>query len=424
MADEALPPVDVIVPFGDAPAQPERAANLHTVLTRYLDRIDYPSYRVVLVEVGPRATQADLAASKGWVHLYVESAAEFSPAFAQNYGFLNRPDPVELVYFHQADFVAEPAVLRRAVELMRRFDAPFVYPYWGEIHLSRLVSEAVRSGDVDGVGLYRLFSRVVSGVRADGSLVGPGEAAAHREVAVPPEVLELLHAELPAPLRRELAAADEAEVWGIDDRGYAPYRWTPSDQPSARICRISAGPRASAAYLCRDDAFRRIGGVPQMPGWGYEDLTAWLNVQSCWPYHADAIAVYFDGAPMSQDMPLVHLWHPVGQRAGYYRHTEENEKRYRELLAMTPSERRELMTPLPAHTADSEAGTAPDQRREGAVRYAVGDQVPPEPPDLDVSEEFPQQVHNDAAVRDGEDRSGRRRQPVEELEHPPPSLGR
>jgi hypothetical protein len=359
------PDIDMIVPFGDVPNQAERSQNLHTVIRDYLRRLDYPHYRIVLVESGANPTQRDFANVYCDEYVFVEDGAEFSVGRTQNAGFLRRSRKAELVYFHQADFLAPPGILKTALALMRKLECPFVYPYWGEIHLSRTVSAGVRKGIIDGARLVATFSAIVAEIRAGAdSHTGFGESSDYREVHLAPAQLRSLARLLPAELAAEPAVRHE-RAWGTDDRAYAPYRWADSQRPGTAWCRISPGPRASAGYLCTDAAFRRVGGVVELPGWGYEDLLTWLNVQACYDYRADTYAVHYRTTAISRDIPLVHLWHPVGQRPAFYAHTADNEAEYRKARARSPAQRRRAIRPLPAASGRKGAAVQSVQRDTG-----------------------------------------------------------
>lgn len=235
------PRVDVIVPYGHSPNQPERQANLQQVLESLQNDLEYENFRVILAELGPRETQRALARSLGADYVFTNSDEEFSPGRAMNAGFLSRQQPADLVYFHQADFLVARDVLDRAVQVKLRLECPFVYPYWGEVHLSRIVSEAVRRAVVQPGQLFDVLQRCVADRRAaEGSEQAASDA--YDEVTLSNDELESLVAVLPAGLRREITEADQLRLWGADDRSYAPYRWRPEETLAARLCRISGGP--------------------------------------------------------------------------------------------------------------------------------------------------------------------------------------
>ncbi len=340
------PRVDVIVPYGHSPGQPERQENLQQVLASLQNNLEYKNCRVVLAELGSRATQQDLARSLKADYVFTRSDEEFSPGRAMNAGFLSRQHPADLVYFHQADFLVAPDVLDRAVQLMLRLDCPFVYPYWGEVHLSRMMSEAVRCSVVEPGQVFDVLQRCVAHRRAS---QGAGQAAsdAYDEVALNNDELESLVSSLPASLRQEIIEADQVRLWGADDRSYAPYRWVAKGTLAARLCRISGGPRASAAYLCSDAAFRQAGGVPELPGWGYEDLIFWHTVQAFHPYTGDRNGISFEDSTITMNYPLIHLWHPISGRPDYYAATEQNERIFHEFRTLTTDQRRAAVRPLP-----------------------------------------------------------------------------
>lgn len=338
--------MDVIVPYGHSPSQPERQENLQHVLESLQNDLEYKNYRVILAELGPQATQQTLARSLTTDYVFSSSDEEFSPGRAMNTGFLSRQHPADLVYFHQADFLVAPDVLDRAAQLMLRLDCPFVYPYWGEVHLSRMMSEAVRCSAVQPGQLFDVLQRCVAQRRAS---QGPEQAAsdAYDEVALSNDELESLVSSLPASLRQEITEADQVRLWGADDRSYAPYRWRPEETLAARLCRISGGPRASAAYLCSDAAFRQAGGVPELPGWGYEDLIFWHTVQAFHPYTGDRSGISFKESTITMNYPLIHLWHPVSGRPDYYAATEKNELIFHEFRALTTHQQRAEVRALP-----------------------------------------------------------------------------
>jgi hypothetical protein len=342
------PPVDVIVPFGHSPGHPERRENMLHVARMLRDDLAYGNYRVILAELGRSPTQRSTADELGIEYIFTEHDGEFSPGKAMNAGFLGREEPRELVYFHQADFLVHADVLRRSVDHLRELNSPFIYPYWGEIHLSKPVSAALRAGIVSSAELSAAFLERVPRWRR---LWAHGRRAvvtsAYDEIPVHDEDLLALRPTLGIQLLRDLADAGREELWGDDDRAYAPYRWPDSDSEGSRICRISGGPRASAAYLCTDEAFRQVGGVPELKGWGYEDLIFWLTVQGFHPYAADREGVTYNGKPVTLGYPFLHLWHPVSGRHGYYAATRENEQRFRAFQRLSFEQRRFCATPLP-----------------------------------------------------------------------------
>ncbi|MEV0370585.1 hypothetical protein AB0I10_12250 [Streptomyces sp. NPDC050636] len=301
---------------------------------------------MLLAELGKQATQRDLARNLGTDYVFTSSDEEFSPGRAMNRGFLSRRYPADLVYFHQADFLVAPDVLDRAVQLMLQLDCPFVYPYWGEVHLSRMMSEAVRCSAVQPGQLFDVLQRCVARRR---TIHGSEQAAsdAYDEVALSSDELESLVNSLPANLRRDITEADHVRLWGSDDRSYAPYRWRPEETLAASLCRISGGPRASAAYLCSDAAFRQAGGVPELPGWGYEDLIFWHTVQAFHPYTGDRSGISFKESVITMNYPLIHLWHPVSGRPDYYAATERNERIFHEFHGRTAEEQRAGVRALP-----------------------------------------------------------------------------
>ncbi|MET7715604.1 hypothetical protein [Streptomyces sp. NPDC005407] len=339
--------MDVIVPYGHSPSQPDRQKNLQQVLEGLQNDLEYKNYRVLLAELGPQATQRGLARSLDTDYVFTSSDEEFSPGRAMNAGFLGRQHPADLVYFHQADFLVAPDVLDRAVQLMLQLDCPFVYPYWGEVHLSRMMSEAVRCSAVQPGQLFDVLQRCVA-QRRIGQGSGRAASDAYDEVALSNDELESLLSSLPACLRREITEADQVRLWGADDRSYAPYRWRPEETLAARLCRISGGPRASAAYLCSDAAFRQAGGVPELPGWGYEDLIFWHTVQAFHPYTGDRRGISFNESAITMNYPLIHLWHPVSERPDYYAATETNERIFHEFRALTTDQQRAGVRALPS----------------------------------------------------------------------------
>lgn len=341
------PRVDVIVPYGHSPSQPERQENLQQVLENLQSNLEYENFRVILAELGPRETQRALAHSLETDYVFSSSDDEFSPGRAMNAGFLGRRHPADLVYFHQADFLVARDVLDRAVQVMLRLECPFVYPYWGEVHLSRMMSEAVRCSVVRPGQLFDVLQPCVASRRTDqGSEQATSDA--YDEVTLSNGELESLVAVLPAGLRREIIEADQVRLWGADDRSYAPYRWRPEETVAARLCRISGGPRASAAYLCSDAAFRQAGGVPELPGWGYEDLIFWHTVQAFHPYSGDRRGISFKESAITMNYPLIHLWHPVSGRPDYYAATPKNEQIFHEFRSLTPHAQRTGVRALPS----------------------------------------------------------------------------
>lgn len=339
------PQVDVIVPYGHSPSQAEREENLLHVLHSLQSDLEYPNRRVILAELGERPTQRSLARCLSADYVFTRSDEEFSPGRAMNAGFLGRRRPAGLVYFHQADFLVAPDVLERAVERMRRLDCPFVYPYWGEVHLSRMMSEAVRRFAVPPEQLFDILQLSVARWRTGREPVRTASDS-YDEVTLSTNELAALVSSLPAARRQEITQAGQVQLWGSDDRSYAPYRWHPQDGLAARLCRISAGPRASAAYLCSDAAFRNAGGVPELPGWGYEDLMFWYTVQAFHPYAGDRRGITFRDRSVTMDYPLIHLWHPVGGRPDYYAATQKNERIFHEFRALDSGRRRAAVRAL------------------------------------------------------------------------------
>jgi hypothetical protein len=328
--------------------------------------LEYPDYRVILAELGSSPTQELAASEIGAEYVFTRHDGEFSPGEAMNAGFLGRVNPRDLVYFHQADFLVHPHVLRSCVDLLHELDSPFVYPYWGEIHLSRPVSAALRSGRISSSAVAAAFLQLVPGWRAAWAR-GRQTASPTAYDEIPLSGVDLLavRSALGTQVSLELAVADWHELWGSDDRGYAPYRWSQVDSDGARVCRISGGPRASAAYLCTDDAFRQVGGVPQLKGWGYEDLIFWLTVQGFHPYTADRGGITYKSKPVTLGYPFLHLWHPVSGRRGYYATTRENEDRFNAFQALSCEERRASATPLPGRRSTPGGPETPAAASQG-----------------------------------------------------------
>jgi hypothetical protein len=330
--------------------------------------LTYPEYRVILAELGDRPTQRKTARELDAEYVFTRSDAEFSPGRAMNVGFLHRPHPQPLVYFHQADFAVRADVLDESAGLQESLGCPFVYPYWGEIHLSRLVSDAVRANPACQSALLRRIAPSIVRWRAEPS-IATAPPVEYDEVLPQAMDIEAIRDVLPDLSWSAIADAPADVLWGVDDRHYAPYRWKPSDSFSSRIWRISGGPRASAGYLCTDAAFRSVGGIPELPGWGYEDLLFWLTVQAFYPYSDDRRSIYFNSNPITLDIPFVHLWHPVGGRANYYAATRSNESLYHSFRALNHQQRRATVTSL--HSRGTEQyGTAisePPDTIEGTI---------------------------------------------------------
>ncbi|MBS2552418.1 hypothetical protein KGQ19_36740 [Catenulispora sp. NL8] len=341
----------MILPFGFCPEQPERQQNLAHVLQGLREDLAYPNYRIVVTELGLEATQRLMAKEFGAEYIFAAESGEFSPGRAMNVGFLGRDSAADLVYFHQADFLVAPDVLGEGVGKLTDLGCPFVYPYWGEIHLSRPVSGAVRSGLIPATALVEVFKAAVGRWRMRDEPAARQEDLSHSEII--PDELDIAEtaAWLPADLSRALIESGYEELWGLDDREYAPYSWRPGISAASRLCRVSAGPRASAAYLCTDAAFRRVGGIPELPGWGYEDLMFWRTVQAFHPYESDRRGISLQGEPITLGYPLLHLWHPVGGRPAYYEATRRNEERYLEFAALDSAGRRARVRPLPPSAA-------------------------------------------------------------------------
>lgn len=350
--------VDVVVPYGDASDQVERRENLHVVIERCLSRQDHGAYGVTIVEMGPDATQRTWAAARGVGYVHVQRSS-FSVGAAQNAGFLDeRIRRGSRVYFHQADFVIPPEVLSRVSAAAEAVAAPFLYPYWGEVHLSRPLSTAVRRAEVDIDTLYAAVRAVIRSARERLRSDGAARSSLDGHVVIrftDEETAAVLDA-VPAHLYERWRRLSDVDAWGTDERSYAPFRWPATEATAlSTLVRASAGPRASAAYLCTDEAYRAVGGVPELVGWGYEDLSAWLAVQAVYGYRADLHAVRWGEREITLDLPLVHLWHPVSGQAVYYAKTVTNEAYYRRLARLGVDQRRRLIRPLGSGTS----GTAP-----------------------------------------------------------------
>lgn len=330
--------VNVIVPFGFSDNQPEREDNLKFLTENCLCQQNLRNIRLILIECSHTPTQGGFAqiAFDEYHFLRLGEGELFSPGTVQNKGFV-LSSPASHVYIHQADFLLPPKSIKKAIHIMHRTRAPFVFPYYSKVNLSKPVSVGIISGNVDWIGLYRAIQKINSfmkrnfqyafNVRSERVYLSEKQIMAIEKV-LPDE----LHSTSLSGLSRE-------EIWGLDDGSFTYFQ---DYYDVKRFCDILVnfrpGPRVCGSYLATSEAYNKIGGAPEYQGWGYEDLSLWVKVQAFFPYGIDGNNVVYRNLPLTTTQPLLHLWHSTSSQPEYYSHSQQNEQEYTRLRNLSSEE--------------------------------------------------------------------------------------
>jgi hypothetical protein len=316
--------VDVVIPFAWSDAQPERFANLIASVTSVVDAGGLLG-DVVIAELGREPTAREVAHRLGVRHVFEPDPGVFSVGKCQNLGYRALRRPLAIL-FHQADFLLRPAALAEALHVLADPGVPAFFPHWGLVELSACTSAVLRSAPVSARRecIGALWAAMRSNiVRAQDAAFGLATDR-QREIVPPDWVSARLREWLPRACLQ--GACAHPRGWD-DSQVLGEYRWSERATRNG-LCRISGGPRASASYLVRSDAYEAVGGIPEFVGWGYEDLTFWSRLATHFDFRLALDGIYFGSRRVSGDTPLVHLWHSHPDASPYYANVAENRARY------------------------------------------------------------------------------------------------
>lgn len=338
------PEVNILVPFGYSEVQPEREALLHFVIENCVHDQTYKNTRITLVESSTSPTQERYALQNCDSYIFLPiNGGVYSPALVQNTGFLKSKD-TEFTYVHQADFLLPPNMIECAVAKMIELDAPFIFPYFSSINLSKPLTEALLNQTVNWKHIVNALETINTSVRGETNVSGMAKRKYFNSAEIAPLVLVL-----PPELQvASLLALSNQQVWGEDDGNFTYFGDSfQVVQPSETLVKYRPGGRAKASYLARSVEYDRVGGSPNYVGWGYEDLGLWARVQAFYAYERKKDGdMYFNDKSFSTNHPIIHLWHSTANRLEYFAKTEENRLSYENFVAMSREEKVKAVQPL------------------------------------------------------------------------------
>lgn len=336
--------VNVIVPFGYSEAQPEREDLLRFVIEECIGGQTYPNMRTVLVESSDNPTQETYAkAYCDEYHFLPLEDGIFSTATVQNEGYLRSKDS-KYTYIHQADFLLPPEMIEQALEQMGELNAPFIFPFFSSVNLSKPLTEAIVQGILKWTTVLSTLVKINEKVRLETHRIGIIE----RKYLDSSELFPLT-AVLPPELQVSvLLGLSDEEIWGKDDGAFTYF----GDsfrviKPSETLVKYRPGGRAKASYLVHSTDYDRVGGPPNYIGWGYEDLGFWARVQAMYDYERRRDGdMYYRDHSISTNFPIIHLWHSTTRRKDYFDQMKTNKELYEAFLTMSREEKRKQIKPL------------------------------------------------------------------------------
>jgi hypothetical protein len=336
--------VNVIVPFGFNEAQPEREALLHFVVEECIGSQTYPNIRTVIIESSYKPTQQAYAKKYADEYHYIPLNGQlFSPAIVQNEGFL-RSKHSNYTYIHQADFLLPPEMVDIAIDKMKDLHAPFVFPYFSSMNLSKPLTDALISNTVDWTRVLERLAQINHGTRKETNNTG-----IENRKYLSDEELQILESILPPYLQvNYLLTLGNQHLWGEDDGQFNYFGDSfKAVQSSEALVKYRPGGRAKASYLANSRDYDHIGGPPNYIGWGYEDLGLWARVQAVYNYHrGNDGEMYFNNISVSTDYPIVHIWHSTTQSHDYFAMTEPNRQAHEAFMAMSREDQAKSLIPL------------------------------------------------------------------------------
>ena len=342
--------ISVIVPFKFSSEQPERERLLHHVVRECLVSQTYQHCRLVLVESGFDPTQENFADQ--WCSDYIfikEKDAEFSLGRIQNLAIaLTNPGP--LFYLHLPDFLLHKHEIESAFYLMKKTDAPCVFPHHGAVNLTKPITEGIYEKKIDWEKLLSAISEITSsdGFRNSDAII-PLSNTSNR-VQLTEKQIRQLDSVLPDGYKSyELINMSDDGLWGgSGDSLFCFYPWTRSTGKDEAIGNFRTGPRVKASYLCKTEAFVQVGGTTvYRDGWNAEDLWFWERLRTYFDaYSTDNSGIYYQGQKLSGRRPVTHLWHSTPANIPYYREAHIAINEFRQFAALPREEKLALIKPL------------------------------------------------------------------------------
>lgn len=333
--------VNIIVPYGHSPSQPEREADMKFVVEECLRPQTYQNTRIVLVESSKNPTQESWVASWGGEYDYIPQGENpFSVGKVQNQGFV-QATPTDLYYFHQADFLLPKDAVEEAVFTMQETEAPCIFPYAGVANLSKKLTDEILGRNVDPTLLIDALSTIFGAEQLE--TVGGSQSA--NQIRLSAEQLKMLESILPDSLQSSHLMSDDVTADGNSSHSLY-FDGHQSEYPTQLYADFRLGPRAKASYLCSGSAYAQLGGVPEYKGWGYEDLDFWERVKTLFDYSQTEESIYFKDRKLTGRYPLVHMWHPTSGGENYYSASESNRDSHEAFMALDNEQRREQIKEL------------------------------------------------------------------------------
>jgi len=334
--------INVIVPFGYSSFQKEREGILQTVVKNCLAKQTCPNIRIVFVEASEDKTQIHFAKSICDEYIFIKTSQEsFGSGTVQNQGFLlSKKSP--FIYIHQADFLLPTNAIEKSFQIMKESSAPFIFPFFSSINLSKPLTEAVVSGIVDWEKLYQALWDINKLVKKETLSKG-----FEKRIKLNENQLKIIKCALPDGLMTKFLKLKPDQVWGEDDGSFTYFSgFYNVDGESDVLLNYRPGARAKASYLAKSDAYAKTGGPPSFIGWAPDDLGFWARVQTLFDYSIKNEQIYYKDCVLTTDMPLVHMWHSTSKRPGYYNLLKENAKRVNDFIGKSRAERLKEIKPL------------------------------------------------------------------------------
>jgi hypothetical protein len=327
--------VSVIVPFGYSPFQREREGIVQTVVKECLATQTYSNKKIVFVEASEDKTQINFAKKYCDEYIFIKTPqGSFGSGAVQNQGFLlSAKSPY--IYIHQADFLLPINAIENSLKIMSKSSAPFIFPFFSSINLSKPLTEAVVDGVVDWKKLYKALWEINKMVKKETLSKG-----LKKRIKLDENQLKIVKRILPDGLMTKFLKLKPNQVWGEDDGSFTYFSgFYNVDDESDVLLNYRPGARAKASYLAKSDAYAKTGGPPSFTGWAPDDLGFWAKVQTLFDYSIKNEQIYYKNYVLTSDMPLVHMWHSTSKRPGYYNLLKENTKIVKDFIKKSKAER-------------------------------------------------------------------------------------
>jgi hypothetical protein len=315
---------------------------MQKVVRDCLSNQTYKNKKIVFVDASEKKTQEKFAKKYCDQYIFIQtSQGTFGSGTVQNQGFiLSTKSP--LIYIHQADFLLPKIAIEKSIQIMNETSAPFIFPFFSSINLSKPLTEAVVSDIVDWQKLYEALWEINIMVKKD--ILSNGLT---KRIRLNRDQIKIIKNVIPNQLMKKILSLNPSQIWGENDGSFTYFSgFYNVEAESDVLLNYRPGARAKASYLAESDAYAKIGGPPSFMGWAPDDLGFFARVQALYDYAIKNEQIYYKNSVLTSDMPLVHLWHSTSKRPGYYDLLKENTKKVNDFVNMSREERIKEIKPI------------------------------------------------------------------------------